>query len=104
MARRVTWTEPAWADLEQAAAYLARSSVESGSALVSEAVRAAQSLAELADRGSRIEGLAVRDLRQLLIGQYRLIYRVSPDQVYVVAFVHGSRDLLALWRREGRDP
>ena len=36
------------------------------------------------------------------VKSYRLIYEVSPDRVSVLAFVHSSRDLPALWqRREG---
>jgi hypothetical protein len=30
-----------------------------------------------------------------------LIYKLSPDEVSVVAFVHGARDLRRIW--EGRD-
>lgn len=105
MARSISWTEPAWADLEQAAAYLGRTSARGGSDLLAEVVRAAQSLAELSERGARIGGIGLPDdLRQLLVGQYRMIYRSTAERVYIVAFIHGSRDLFALWRHEGREP
>lgn len=104
MARTVIWTEPAWSDLEEAAAYLGRSSTRSGIELVAEAVRVAQSLAELSERGARIDEIGIPDdLRQLIVGQHRMIYRASAEQVHIVAFVHGSRDLFGLWRREGRE-
>jgi hypothetical protein len=41
-------------------------------------------------------------VRELLISQYRLIYEVHPSAVYLLAFIHTSRDLAALWEREGR--
>lgn len=36
---------------------------------------------------------------------YRILYRVAADEIYIVAVVHGARDLAALWQhweREGR--
>ena len=45
-----------------------------------------------------------REIRELLLGNYRLIYRVMETQVYVIGFVHGARDLDALWKREERRP
>jgi plasmid stabilization system protein ParE len=34
-----------------------------------------------------------RDLRELLEGPYRIIYRVQPDQIDVLAVVHGAQRL-----------
>lgn len=42
-------------------------------------------------------------LRELLPGVYRLIYPVEAETIAIVAVIHGSRDLAALWEREGRD-
>lgn len=40
-------------------------------------------------------------VRELFIRDYRLIYRVLDDKVVVLAFIHGARDLAALWERRG---
>jgi len=42
-------------------------------------------------------------LRELIVGSYRLIYRIAADEVHVIAFVNGARDLDAFLRRQGRD-
>ena len=39
------------------------------------------------------------DIRELFIRNYRLIYQVTTDRVFILAFVHGARDLTTLWRR-----
>ena len=39
------------------------------------------------------------DLRELFVFDYRLLYRVRPEEVIVVAYVHGARDF-ATWREE----
>lgn len=34
-----------------------------------------------------------KDVRELIFQNYRIIYLVRPDYLYIVAVVHGSRDL-----------
>lgn len=38
----------------------------------------------------------------MFVSQYRPIYEVAQDRVYILAFVHTSRDLERLWEREDR--
>lgn len=37
-----------------------------------------------------------RSIRELIVREYRLIYRVEGDDVRILTLMHGSRDL---WRR-----
>lgn len=37
--------------------------------------------------------LAREDVRELLFQHYRIIYRLGPQQIEVLAIVHGARDL-----------
>ena len=46
--------------------------------------------------------LAQPDVRELLLGRYRLIYEVFPDRVAVVRLLHASRDFERAWRSESR--
>jgi len=41
-------------------------------------------------------------VREIFVSRYRLIYQVTADSVAVIAFIHGARDLLALWQQERR--
>jgi len=41
-------------------------------------------------------------VREIFVRGYRLLYTVSKDVVSVLAFIHGVRDLKALWERQGR--
>ena len=99
MARPVRWTELAIGDLEQSAQYIARDSEHYAAAFVAGMLEAADSLGEYAGRGREVPELRERGIRELLVGNYRLIYEIWRDTVYVVAVIHGARDLGRLWKR-----
>jgi hypothetical protein len=42
------------------------------------------------------------DVRELLLGRYRLVYEVFPDTVAVLRLIHASRDFEKAWRGGAR--
>ena len=103
MVRKVIWTDLALADLRQVGHYIGRDSNTHALPFVRKAVRSAKSLASSAELGCVVAEWNDLSIREKLIGKYRLIYHVMDDAVYVIGFIHGARDLAALWKREGRD-
>jgi toxin ParE1/3/4 len=101
VARTVRWTETATQDLEGVAEFIGRDSRFYTAALVRETRAAAQSLRTFAERGRVVPEIDAPDIRELFIGSYRLIYQVTADRVFILAFVHSARDLTALWQRRG---
>jgi plasmid stabilization system protein ParE len=59
--------------------------------LLIQALEAASSLDVFSERGRVVPELDQPNVRQLLVHRYRLIYEVTPDEVQVLAFVHGAR-------------
>jgi plasmid stabilization system protein ParE len=102
VARTVRWTETAIQDLEEAAAFISRDSRFYAAALVRETRAAARSLRTFAERGRVVPEIDAPDIRELFIRSYRPIYQVPAECVFILAFVHGARDLTALWERRGR--
>jgi toxin ParE1/3/4 len=96
VAREIVWTEVAARGLEQAAEYIGNDSPTYAATLVAGADQAAQSLRAFPERGKPVPEYRAQQVRQLLIGSYRLIYRVDPRTIQIVAFVHGARDLARL--------
>ena len=93
MGWKVKWARPAWNDVEAAAAVIARDSPRYALVLQREAQAAARSLAEMPWRGGIVAQRDDEHIRQLLIGSYRLIYRIASEaEVHVIAFIHGARD------------
>ena len=95
MDREVVWTNPAWDDLAGIAEYIARDSKFYAATFVREAKEAAASLANLAERGQIVPELGDESIRELLVRSYRLVYKVSGKQVFILTLIHGAR---RLWR------
>lgn len=101
MARTVRWTETATKDLEEVAGFIGRDSRFYAATLVREARVAARSLSTFAERGRMVPEIDTPDIREFFIRSYRLIYQVTADHVFILAFVHGARDPTALWECRG---
>ena len=99
MAWRVSWTELAWNGVESAAEYIARDSPRYAAALVREARDAAQSLRQFANRGRYVPEENDPNIRELLVQSYRLMYRVRGNDVEIINFIHGARDLASIIRK-----
>jgi toxin ParE1/3/4 len=102
LARKVVWTETAWRDLEHTADYIAEDSPGYAAAFVRRIRDCARSLDDLALRGRIVPELGQPDVRELLIGSYRLIYEVHEKTLYILGLIHSARDLAALWAVERR--
>jgi plasmid stabilization system protein ParE len=57
----------------------------------------ADSLRRFAKRGRVVPEIDDPAIRELLVNNYRLIYRIEPQRIAILAFLHGARDLKGLW-------
>ena len=99
MARKIIWTKSAWTDLEEIADYITKDSEYYAAALVRDIRDASRTLGTLAQRGRIVPEFQDPLIRELLVGNYRLIYRSARTAVYILGVIHGARDLDALWKR-----
>ncbi len=86
--------------LDEAVAYIAQDSRPAAEHLLIQALEAASSLDTLSERGRVVPEWAQPTVRELFVQRYRLLYEVRPDEVQILAFLHGARDLTR-WRRDG---
>ena len=89
----VRWTEPALGDMENIRDYIAQDSPENANRFIEQLFDAAAELYGLPHRGRQVPESDRDDVRELIHKEYRIIYRVKPHEVDVLAVVHGSRDL-----------
>jgi plasmid stabilization system protein ParE len=83
--------------LDEAVGYVAQDSPAAARRLLIDVLDAAESLTTLSQRGRRVPELENPVVREIFVGQYRLIYEVHPSQVCILACLHRSRDFES-WR------
>lgn len=94
---KVDWTEPALEDLEAIQAYIARDSSFYARQFIERIFDAATKLEPFPDIGRRVPEAEERtDIRELIFQGYHIIYLIQPEQITIIAVIHGSRDLAGM--------
>ena len=91
MARRVIWAEIAGQDVQASWEFIARDSLMYAGSFVRRMREAARSLAESSERGRVVPEYGDPTIRELIVGNYRLVYQLTVETVYILRVVHGSR-------------
>jgi plasmid stabilization system protein ParE len=88
---KLTWSEPALADLDEIADYVALDDVEAARRLVSRVFRHVEQLEEHPESGSVPKELSdLGKYRQIVEPPCRVFYRTDGNEVYVVHVMRGE--------------
>jgi|CXWL01.1.fsa_nt_gi addiction module RelE/StbE family toxin len=101
---KIVWSERSVADLSEIREFIAKDSEANAAAFMTRLFEAAERLEFLPDQGRRVpEATDLPNLRELLVGNYRVIYRREAERIEVILVIHGRRDLAATepkpWRQ-----
>ena len=88
---RIVWTEPALQDLGSIRGYIARDSEVYANALVLEIVEAVEGLARFPRLGRFVPELHDGHTREIVVGNYRVVYDTVGDVMRVLTVLHGAR-------------
>ena len=100
MAYEVKWSPEAVEDVEAIAAWIGRDSPQHAEALVDRLLQVVAALDHNPFRGRVVPEFENSSYRETFVFSYRVIYRVDPAAVVVIAIVHGKRLLENIPRRE----
>jgi plasmid stabilization system protein ParE len=89
-------------DLEAIAEYIGRDSRKYAASTVKRVRNSVRRLEEWPMIGRMVPEFDDPRLREVIVGNYRVIYSPQQDEIAVLAVIHGARDLPAVWRREAR--
>lgn len=92
----VRWTEPARDDLSEIYDFIARDSPHAAQALVERVLRATERLASFPESGRLVPELPDLGYRELLVGNYRVQYRIQANTIWIGTVIHGRRLLTGL--------
>jgi toxin ParE1/3/4 len=88
---RIVWTEPAVADLEAIRAYIARDNEVYAEATVLRILESVERLEQYPLSGRVVPELQDEKLRELIVGNYRVMYEVSSSVATIQTVLHGAR-------------
>lgn len=86
---RVKWTKQARADLKSICDYIARDSRYYSIVFRENVFKKAENLSRFPQMGRVVPEFNEDTLRELIIGDYRVMYEVKQERVEVLAVVHG---------------
>ena len=95
---QVRWSLTAGSDLQDIEDFIARDSVLHAITFVDRVVESAETLLKTPQIGRMVPEFNRPDLRELIFRDYRIVYLLQNNEVFILRVVHGSRDLLALVR------
>jgi toxin ParE1/3/4 len=88
---RIVWSPLAIEDVEAIRAYVARDSPRSADLLVERLVAAVERLEANPFSGRVVPEVGDDALREVIHGNYRIVYRIRADLVEIVTVFHGAR-------------
>jgi addiction module RelE/StbE family toxin len=91
MAYEVIWSDDAYADIDQIAAYIAKDSPYHAQRVVEQIIEKSRSLDQFPERGRVVPEIGNPALREVFVYSYRMIYEVTERQVHVLSVIHGAR-------------
>ena len=88
---KLKWTEQALDDVEAIAIYIARDSFFYAQVFAQRIFDSVQRLEIFPESGRVVPEVAQQNIREVLHGNYRIIYRVKNDFVEILTVYHSSR-------------
>ena len=88
---KIVWTEPAVADLEAIHSYIARDSDIYANATILRVLESVEKLEQYPLSGRVVPEIGDENLRELIVGNYRVIYEVGSSAVTIQTVLHGAR-------------
>jgi len=88
---KVIWSDQALVRLAEIREFVARDSPVAARRLLASLVDRGDSLSRLAQRGRLVPGFEAQGFRELIDGNYRLVYRISGDIVEILTVFERHR-------------
>jgi len=96
----ISWSLTAQKNLEAIADYIAKDSPYYAVNFVNRIMRYAETLGNLPELGRMVPEFNDKNIRELIFHNYRIVYKLQREEVFIVAVTHGSVDITRKLKRE----
>jgi len=100
---RVEWSDLARDDLDELVRYISRDSAFYARRFGEKVVLATRRLREFPESGRMIPEAEDETLREIIVQGYRVMYRLEPERVLILAVMHGRRDVAGQEKKPWED-
>ena len=90
---KVIWTEFALDDLKSIHEYIAKDSKPYADKFIEKLIQRVDQLAKFPNSGRITPEFDSKIIRELIEGNYRIVYKVNPDHVGIIRVHHSARRL-----------
>lgn len=90
---RVHWTDTAQRHLDAIHQYIAQDSPVYARRMVDRLTRRSQQIGDFPLSGRAVPEYEMKQIREVIEGAYRIIYYIKPDQIDVLAVLHGAQNI-----------
>ena len=93
---QVIWMPQSLKDIEEIRIRIAQFSEQSARRFVAHIFTGAEQLGEFPELGRIVRRFHRRDVRELILGRHRLVYRLMEDNVEILAVLYGAQEFYNL--------
>ncbi len=91
---KVHWTDAAEAQLDALYACIAQNSTTYALRTVDKITKRSKQIAAFPLSGRKVPEYDLEQIREVFSGPYRIIYYIKPDQIDVIAVIHGAMNVI----------
>ena len=91
---KVHWTETAESHLDAIYAYIAQDSKTYALRIIDNITQKSKQIADFPFSGRKVPEYELEQIREVFSVPYRIIYYIKPDQIDVIAVIHGAMNSL----------
>ena len=88
---KIRWTPQAADDLEAITEFIAADSEQYARLFAMRAIGIVEHAARFPEAGRVVPEIGAPAIREVLVGRYRIIYRIKPEVIEIIAIQHGAR-------------
>jgi plasmid stabilization system protein ParE len=89
---KIIWTKSAVLNLESIKNYIAQDSQYYAVEMTEKIFGAVEKLCTFPRLGREVPEIKKENIREIIYGNYRILYRIDTEVLYIIAIIHAARD------------
>lgn len=89
---KIIWAPSALKDIESIVRFIERDSIDQSSLFVTRIIEMTDRLDDFPQSGRVIPEINDEHCREIIYGAYRVMYRITRDEIWITGVIHGARD------------